>query len=56
MWKRQSYVILRGCERGRINNRFKGQHAQGVKKPQPAAVMSAGRLRPGWWARDGLGP
>ena len=57
-WKKvlKTYVILRGRERGRINNRFKGQHAQGVKKPQPAAVMSAGRLRPGWWARDSLGP
>ena len=50
-------MVPRGHERGGISNRFKGQHAQGVMSMAGSCrVMSAGRLRPGWWARDGLGP
>ena len=46
-------MVPRGHERGR----YKGQHAQGVMRMAGSCrVMRAGRLRPGRWARDGLGP
>lgn len=40
MWKRQLCEGLRGAETGKINSRCKGQHAQGMRKPQATAVMS----------------